>query len=862
MMKLFGSTALVTIFATLLPAQVHAQEQTEAAEDTGGIAEIVVTAQKRAENVQQVPIAISAFTASSLKERAVGDVSSLANISPNVSLDAGTPFSGSTSVLSAYIRGIGQNDFAANLDPGVGVYLDGVYLARTVGANLDLPDVERVEILKGPQGTLFGRNTIGGAISIVTRNPGKQLSFSGDITTGRYNRLDLRGTANVPISETLGASLTFSTKDRDGFQKRVDYPGAGRFVNDVDQAFRSNYYQGANSNGGANEWTVRSKLRWEASSRLRLTISGDYLRQDQAATANNVLAVTADDPGPFAPTADRALVIPGLGATALYDASSGLAPNGFNFAGLYNFCIGSTASEIAARNATALCGSRGTPLNPGQQLGGLASVNVDGNPNNDRLPIDNRWVTTDPDKTFATGNSYSKMKNWGIAGTIDFDLGNNLALKSITSYRKIDWSSGLDADNAPIRILEFAFSLRQWQFSQELQLTGQAFSNQLKYVLGAYYFKENNDLNDFVTFDQGLLQIAGPNKLKTRNYAFFGQIDYRLNDLIGITVGGRYTHEDKSINGGQSDLNGFNYKLFNCPVFGDPCTSALGFTNPQQPLRYYVTPTQNKSFSNFAPKIGMQLHPSDNLMAYGSFARGYKTGGWTTRLSNPLPYAPSFDPEKAESFEIGVKSTLFDRRLQINAAAFTTRFKGIQLNFQQGVSPTIQNAGTARIKGFEIELTAAPTRSFSVVSSVGYTDAYYTDVLPQAVVAPGPHQAGTAVGVTLPKTPKWKFNVSPRYELSLGGAGSLVLLADYTHTSSQWNDTERTLTLLRPATDILNASATYKARNGVWEVTAGGTNLTSERFLTSGGTQQNGAGIIFGTPNRPAEWYLRCGVKF
>lgn len=123
--------------------------------DSGAIAEIVVTAQKRAENVQDVPIAISAFTSSALRERAVADVSSLSNISPNVTLDAGTPFSGSSSVLSAYVRGIGQNDFAANLDPGVGVYLDGVYLARTVGANLNLPDVERIEVLKGPQGVDF-----------------------------------------------------------------------------------------------------------------------------------------------------------------------------------------------------------------------------------------------------------------------------------------------------------------------------------------------------------------------------------------------------------------------------------------------------------------------------------------------------------------------------------------------------------------------------------------------------------------------------------------------------------------------------------------------------------------------------------
>ena len=194
------------------------------AEQSGGIAEIVVTAQKRAENVQDVPIAISAFTAESLQERAVGSVSQLSAIAPNVNLDAGTPFSGSTAVLAAYIRGIGSDDFAFNIDPGVGIYLDGVYLARTVGANQDLLDVERVEILKGPQGTLFGRNTIGGAISIVTADPGDEFKAKGDVTLGSYKLFQVRGSVTVPITDGLSSAFTFGIKSRDGFLKRLPYP--------------------------------------------------------------------------------------------------------------------------------------------------------------------------------------------------------------------------------------------------------------------------------------------------------------------------------------------------------------------------------------------------------------------------------------------------------------------------------------------------------------------------------------------------------------------------------------------------------------------------------------------------------------
>src|SRR5690606_11063801 len=141
-----------------------AQDQNPSTATTGGIQEIVVTAQKRAEDVQDVPIAISAFNADTLQERAVGNVSALSGITPNVTLDASTPFSGSSAVLGATIRGIGSSDFAFNIDPAVGVYLDGVYLGRSIGANQDLLDVERIEVLRGPQGSLFGGTTIGGAI--------------------------------------------------------------------------------------------------------------------------------------------------------------------------------------------------------------------------------------------------------------------------------------------------------------------------------------------------------------------------------------------------------------------------------------------------------------------------------------------------------------------------------------------------------------------------------------------------------------------------------------------------------------------------------------------------------------------------
>jgi iron complex outermembrane receptor protein len=794
--------------------------------------------------VQDVPIAISAFTADALSERAVTSVAALSNIAPNVTLDAGTPFSGSSAVLSAYIRGIGANDFAFNIDPGVGIYLDGVYLARSVGANQELPDVERVEVLKGPQGTLFGRNTIGGAISIVTHDPGKEFRFKGDVTTGRFGLIQTRGTVDLPLSSALSSSISFATKNRKGYLKRIAFPGAENFASTPITNYKAAGYDniGLGTEGGDGSWNVRGKLKYDNDGAFRVTLSGDYSDIDQSQIANRLITTT---PAVFAGTYNCAIAEP--------------VPVGTN-------CGGGPPSFAYLGGIGGLTTIFNNPT--------VYGVNSDANPANNRLPYDNRFVTNDIDTSYANGNNYSKLKTYGGSMILDFDLAENIALKSITGYRELHWNVGMDIDGSPLNFLHTSFTMNQKQFSQELQLLGSAMDKSLNYVLGAYYFKESGDLHDYVTFAEGLLQVDGPNDLATKNYAFFGQVDWKLTEQFGITVGGRYTHENKSFEGFQSDANGLTYKILNflagigagppaCASINpisDACRVAAGFPNAGQPLRYYIAGTQTKVFNNFSPKIGVQYHPNDDVMVYGSWSKGYKTGGWTTRLSNPLPTAPDFDEEKATTYELGLKSTLIDRRLQVNAALFQTDYKGIQLNFQQGVSPTIQNAGDAKIKGFEVEVTAAPTDALTINASVGYLDAKYTNVLAPAQVAANPFQAGVFPGGELPKTPKWKFNISPRYELDLGDSGSIVVLADYTHSSSLWNDTERAFLLQRAATDLLNGSITYKAPAN-WDITLGMTNITDERYLVTGQAQIAG-GQFYGTYSRPREWYAKLGLKF
>ncbi len=283
--------------------------------------EIIVTAQRRSQNIQQVPISISAYTAETLQVKGLGDVGALTRLAPNVNLDAGSPFSGDTSVLSASIRGIGQDDFAFNLDPGVGVYLDGVYLARTIGANQSLLDVDRIEILKGPQGTLFGRNTIGGAINIVTHVPGTEPRFIGTAITGSFHRRDIAATADIPFSSNFLTTLSVSSQERDGYQRVIPYPattemGTIPFVVDQQTAFPKSGYATSDAKGGQNVQVMRGKALWTPSDAVKVTFAADYSRQDQSSYPTTVLDVTT-------------------------------IPNGYGGLGaIYNLCIGTPAGTL------------------------------------------------------------------------------------------------------------------------------------------------------------------------------------------------------------------------------------------------------------------------------------------------------------------------------------------------------------------------------------------------------------------------------------------------------------------------------------------------------------------------------------
>ena len=378
-------------------------------------------------------------------------------------------------------------------------------------------------------------------------------------------------------------------------------------------------------------------------------------------------------------------------------------------------------------------------------------------------------------------------------------------------------------------------------------------------MFGLYYFTEDGFVHDFVPF-QGLLYVYDyQNDVDTESYAAFLHADFAVTEKFTVIVGGRYTWEDKSFIGGQADLNGFAYKITGCnppdairpflhldpsiPPDSSTCQQALGFPEPDQPLRYFPADELKQDFNVFTPTFGLQYDFTDDVMAYAKWSKGFKSGGWTTRLSNPIQDGTfaEFKPEFAETSEIGLKTQLLDNHLLVNTAIFYTDYEDIQLNFQEGASPVLRNAGTATLQGIEVEAQAVFAGGFGFTFAAGYIDAEYDEV-------------NAAVGITtdseLPKTPEYKINVGPTYDFNLANGGAIRLAVDYTHTAELFNDSLNTANLKRPSVDNWNAAIRYVSPEGKYEFAVGGTNLSDERYLVTGSINE-AAGEHVGTYSRP-----------
>ena len=451
--------------------------------------EITVTARKREEGLQDTPIAVSAFSGESLEARGVQRIDEIAGLTPNMSFDNININGGGGNSAAVFLRGVGQRDFLPSADPGVGIYVDGVYFARSIGSVLDIIDIDRIEVLRGPQGTLFGRNTTGGAIAIHTVKPHEDFEGKVRVRVGIDDRLDVLGKVNVPLSDNLYMNATLAKFDQDGF---VVNPDNGMDTGDDDT------------------FAFRGALRWQANDDFEVNFSGDYSRDRE----NGQARVTSRNPNRVVDLTPGQNVYNHnilLGANSPFNPANGgggLNNPGTPFARDFSNCDA-------------------TPANPAGTTSGCANAdNIALGANTGTMP------------TFSNHDIY------GFSGTMDWSVAENLQIKSITAYRNVDSTFAHDGDNTPYYLSWVRDEIYvQEQFTQEIQLQGTTFSERLQWILGGFYFTE--DGNNYNPVDFATVDIESGGKFDHESIAGFAQGTFAITDQLHLTAGIRYTHDTK-----------------------------------------------------------------------------------------------------------------------------------------------------------------------------------------------------------------------------------------------------------------------------------------------------------------------------
>lgn len=770
------SALLVGVAALALsssPTVAQEAEQTEA-QQPRGLNVIVVTAQKREEGLQDTPIAITAVSGEALTARGAEDISNLQSITPNLVFDTTAPVSGVSSGAIVFIRGVGQTDFQLTTDPGVGTYVDGVYISRSVGGVLDVLDLERVEVLRGPQGTLFGRNTIGGAISLVTKRPASNFGIRAEATAGSRELFSGFVALDAPISDSIRTKLVASYRSQDGY---VEGLSDGRRLGDTDR------------------FSIRGVIEADLTDYLLMTVTGDYSKIDEQNAASKLVGISTAAPG--SPTR----------TDLIFDRDTG---------------------NVITRDVT---------IPPGPPTLTFLQNLVE--------PFDERYITPDLDTTFASGPNGTELDIWGTSLTLALNLGFG-ELKSITAYRETDGAFARDADGSPLAVTHTNnFDYFQEQFSQELQLTGSLFDDRVKFATGLYYFDESG--RDNLTVDLPVLFGTVNNFASVENtsYAVYAQATVEVAPSLNVTGGIRYTEDEKTYTvpqDGGAILNG------PAEVFGP-----VGTFTP-----FFPAGTAEQSFDNVSIKGVIDYTFADGTLIYGSYSEGFKSGGFNTRYLVPVPSVVAFDPELLTTYEAGLKFEGLDRTLRANAAVFFSEYEDIQLVVYESGAPITQNAGSADIWGFELELSALPLDSLELGFSAGYTNAEYQSVTPLNPAVSADQQV--RIDNDLPNTPEWSLNGYAAHTLEIGNSGEIHSRVDWAYSSRIENDAVNSIFLSQPNYHLVDASIGYHADAG-WSIIGWVKNLTDERYIVSGDSNF-GIGFHEANFNEPREWGVTIRYEY
>ena len=794
-------TPCSTLVSCLLMLLVAAAGSAQDPGDPGStvVDEITVTAQRIEEAVQDVPISIVTRSGEELEQQAIGDVQALAEAAPGVVVSGQSPTSGEVAI---YIRGIGSSTLGLGTEPTVGYYVDGVYMPRPQAAVNPFLDLERIEILRGPQGTLWGRNSTAGAVNVVTRAP--QAEFHGRLFTslselnsseaaeGRRYGLSLTG----PLSSKVWARFTGATAQ-------------------IEDATYNDYLNvGTDNFDGV---SLRGTLTFLPSDSLTFTIRADST--DDEAHSNFHFKPADVSPYSTVGTLNR----------------------------FYGYSEPGDVHRISVDTA---------PVSPYQESGFSLNIN----------------------KVIGRGTSFT----------------------SISSWREFDSMRDADIDGSPHRFVTTSGTFESQWWSQEFQLHGA--NDRANWVAGAYAFSEDSRSQVNTVTDTALLGVwlfanspqtfafnptnfcslgflappflCGPSyynavapfiglpvpgnpqalpfetNLDSSLYAAYGQVDWTLSDRVTLTTGARYTTHEK-----------------------DHLQAALNFQTfmPQTQLL-------NDSWSALTPKLGLEIRPADNVMLYGAVTAGYKSGGY-----NSVSLQPAFDEETVTSYEIGIKSSVADRRVRINAAAFHYDYDDLQVAVLYPDRSVIENAASARIRGLDFELSVRPSPQFAFDLSLELLDDEFVEftsldpvlqaqfveqllaaglIDPSQVLLGGggalPIPPSDLSGNGLPRAPDLSATASLSYTFELGSSGSLTARGEYQYTDDVAFDSfER---FVQPSYSLLHAQLRWTSAQGRLFLAAYGRNLGDEEYRLSQFFVSYTGSLAVWAP--PAEVGLQFGIDF
>jgi iron complex outermembrane receptor protein len=773
---------LGTAFAALCAAAPAFAQETPASQTTEGQAaavnqaadtneatpndEIVVTARRRVESLQDVPIAVTAYSGEALERQGATDVTDLSDTTPNVTLETSR---GTNTTLTAFIRGVGQQDPVAGFEAGVGLYLDDVYLNRPQAAVLDIYDVERIEVLRGPQGTLYGRNTIGGAIKYVTRrlpdNP--SLRIRGNL--GTYKQADLVVTASTPLAPGARVGVSAARLSRGGFGRNVN-TGQENYNKDI--------------------WAFRGTAEFDPSSNFHIRITGDYTHDKSQPRNGHRL-------------------IPGLAS--------------------------------------------GTPI--------LSDV------------YDTRAGLNTPKQDIVS---------YGTAAHLELDVGNGFTVKDIVAYRHDKTGAPIDFDSLPAQDVDVPAIYRNHQFSNEFQVLYEG--KHLQGVAGLYYLNAHaNNIFDVILGTTSPVALPGLTAstfgdVNTKTWAAFADFTYSFTDQFSLSVGGRYTNDER-----QAIVIRKNLLFGASPQLGGAGVQLGALTSDFH---------GQKTFKEFTPRASLSFEPDANNTFYASWSKGFKGGGFDPRgLSTAAPdlngngtREPNeifdyflFDPEKVTSYELGYKASLFDRRLRLAVAGFYADYRNVQVPGSAGAVingvPTFvgvtTNAGKATFKGLEVEAVATLFRNdagsrLNFSGTLGYLDAqfdrYITNVANfDAAGNPTPGSKAVPVDVAnyrrVQNTPKWTMSGTLEYSTPVGG-GELSASSTLSYRSKTYQFELPSPFLDQSGYALLDANLVWSSANDRYTIGIHGKNLLDKRYVTSGYQFLNvnpvtGAYVLSVTPSSP-----------